>query len=84
MTDTVTVEIQVEPEAAKVLQDYEQRRLVGQLVSRMLRPAANNDPLSAVIARIKGKAHAAGLTDAAVDAELAAAKAARRGKQRRR
>jgi hypothetical protein len=84
MTDTVTVEIQVEAEAAQALQDNEQRRLVGQLVSRILRPAADNDPLSAVIARVKGKAHAAGLTDSEVDAELAAAKAARRGKPRRR
>jgi hypothetical protein len=84
MTDTVTVEIPVDAEAAKSLQDYHQRQLVGQLVSRMLRPAADNDPLTAVIGRIKTKAHAAGLTDAVIDAELAAAKTARRSKHRRR
>lgn len=84
MADTVTVEIEVDPEAARFLQDEEQRRLVGHLVSRMLIPVAGDDPLAAVIASIKAKAHAAGLTDDTVDAELAAAKAGRRRKYRQR
>jgi hypothetical protein len=84
MADTVTIELQVDPEAAQALQDAEQRKRVGQLVSRMLHPAMGDDPLAAIITRVKTKAHAAGLTDAMVDAELAATRAATRRQHRRR
>jgi hypothetical protein len=72
---SVPVEILVEPAAAEALADSDRRDLVGRLVSRMLRPVHGEDPLAAVIARIKAKAHGAGLTDEIVDAELAAARA---------
>lgn len=74
----VTVEIPVEAEEATVLADAERRELVGRLVSRMLRPQAGKEPLAAALERLKASAHAAGLADEIVDAELAACSAERR------
>jgi hypothetical protein len=71
--DVVMVEIPVSRDAASALDDERRREAVGRLVSSLLRPSAGNgDPLRRVIAEIKGEARAGGLTDAEIDAELAA------------
>ena len=62
-----------------MLRDQSRVRAVGRLVSNLLRPSSpETDPLAAVIAEIKAEARAAGLTDEAIDAELAAYNAERR------
>jgi hypothetical protein len=72
MDKTVDVTIPVEPEAAAALADARNRKAVGRLVSRVLRPRAGPSPLALAIAEIKAVARTAGLTDADIDAELAA------------
>jgi hypothetical protein len=78
MEDTVDVIIPVEPEAAAALADARNREAVGRLVSRVLRPRSGPRPLARAIAEMKAAARAAGLTDADIDAELAAYNAERR------
>ena len=79
MPDTIPVTIPVSPEAAQMLQDAERARRIGQLVSDILRPgSAGTDPLAALIAETKAEARISGLTDAEIDAELAAWNAERR------
>lgn len=78
MDDTVEVTIPVEARAAAALADAGTREMVGRLVSRMLR-ADGPERLMDAIARLKADAHARGLTDEIVDAELAAYNAERRG-----
>jgi len=48
-------------------------------VTRVLRPRVGPSALAAAIAELKADARAAGLTDADIDAELAACHAERRG-----
>jgi hypothetical protein len=79
MSELVFVPIPVSPAAAEVLADEAKRREIGDLVSRMLRPASpEDDPLAALLAEVKADARAGGLTDADIDAELAAYNAERR------
>ncbi len=79
MDDVVMVSIPVSPEAAQALADEDRRAKVGKLVSDLLRPSsAEDDPLSLLVAEIKSDARADSLTDAAIDAELAAYNAERR------
>lgn len=79
MDEVVLVPIPVSPAAAAALADGERRRRIGELVSAILRPEApERDPLAALIAQIKAEARADGLTDEAIDAELAAYNAERR------
>ena len=78
MDKTVDVTIPVEPEVAAALVDPRSREAVGRLVSRVLRPRAGPSPLAEAIAELKADARAAGLTDADIDAELAAYNAERR------
>jgi hypothetical protein len=75
---TVDVTIPVEPEAAAALADARNREAVGRLVSRVLRPRSGPSALAQAIAEMKADAMAAGLTDADIDAELAAYNAERR------
>jgi hypothetical protein len=72
MDRTVDVTIPVEPEAAATLADARNREAVGRLVSRVLRSHSGPSPLAQAIAEMKADARAAGLTDAEIDAELAA------------
>ena len=73
MNDVVMVEIPVTPEAAEALGDLARRRRIGKLVSSMLHPQSpGDDPLAVIIASIKNAARADGLTDAEIEAELAA------------
>ena len=75
---SVDVTIPVEPEAAAALADARNREAVGRLVSRVLRPRAGPSPLAQAIAELKAEARTVGLSDADIDAELAAYNAERR------
>jgi hypothetical protein len=81
MDNTVDVTIPVEPAAAAALADARNREAVGRLVSRVLRPRSGLSPLAQAIAEMKADARAAGLTDAEIDAELAAYNAERRDRR---
>ncbi len=78
MDKTVDVTIPVEPEAAAALADARNRDAVGRLVSRVLRPRSGPSALAQAIAELKAEARAACLTDAEIDAELAAHNTERR------
>lgn len=78
MDNTVDVLIPVDAEAAAALADARNREAMGRLVSRVLRPRSGPSPLAQAIAEMKADARAAGLTDADIDAELAAYNAERR------
>jgi hypothetical protein len=79
MGEFVMVQIPVSREAAAALSDTARRDKMGKLVSDLLRPETpEDDPLAALIAEIKTKARSDGLTDEAIDAELAAYNAERR------
>jgi hypothetical protein len=78
MDNTVDVTIPVDAEAASALADARNREAVGRLVSRVLRPRSGPSPLAQAITELKVAARTAGLTDADIDAELAAYNAERR------
>ncbi len=77
--DTVDVTIPVEPQVAALLSDNRNREAVGRMISRALRPNGGPTPLAQAIADLKADVRAAGLTDAEIDAELAAYNAECRG-----
>ena len=83
MTKTVDVTIPIEPEAAAVLGDVRNRAAIGRFVSRVLPRRAGPTPLARAIADLKTEARAAGLTDAEIEAELAAYKVERRSRHKR-
>jgi hypothetical protein len=68
-----------EPDAAAALADARNRAAVGRLVSRVLRPRSGPSALARAIAELKAEARSAGLTDADIDAELAACNSERLG-----
>ena len=72
-----TVEIPVEEATAAALTDARRREAVGRLIDLLVRPGAN-DPLIALFERTAAEAWDAGLTEAEVEAELAAYNAERR------
>ena len=72
MDNMVDVTIPVEPEAAAALADARNRAAVGRLVSRVLHPRSGPTPLAHAIAELKAAVRETGMTDADVDAELAA------------
>jgi hypothetical protein len=72
MNEMVTIEIPVSSEAASALADADRRAALGRYVSRMLHGAKARDLLTDAIAEAKAEPRAAGLTDADIDAELAA------------
>jgi hypothetical protein len=78
MPKTVGVAIDVNPEAAAALANVRNRAAVGRLVSRILHPQAGPSELAQAIAEMRQSARDAGLTDADIDAELAAYNAERR------
>jgi hypothetical protein len=78
MDNTVDVTIPVELDVAAALADARNRAAVGRLVSRVLRPRSGPSALAQAIADLKAEARVAGLTDADIDAELAAYNAERR------
>ena len=78
MDNTVEVSIPVDADAAAVLGDARAREAIGRVVSRMLRPSGDADPLLAAMQRLSAEAARRGLTQAALDEELAAYNAERR------
>ena len=78
MDNTVEVSIPVEADAAAVLGDARAREAIGRVVSRMLRPSEDADPLLVVMERLSAEAARRGLTQAVLDEELTAYNAERR------
>lgn len=79
MDGMVDVTIPVDPEAAKALESPARREAAGRYLSDLLKRGALGDVLADAIADLKREAHANGLTDADVDAELEAWRAERLG-----
>lgn len=77
MNQMTTIEIPVEAATAAALADDRRREVIGRLVDRMVRPGTD-DPLLPLLDRTAAEAQAAGLTEAEVEAELAAYNAERR------
>ena len=72
MDRTVDVSIPVEAEVAGSLADARTREAVGRVVSRMLKPTQEFDPLLAAVSALSAEAERRGVTDELVDEELAA------------
>jgi hypothetical protein len=77
MSEASKIEIPVEEATAAALSDARRRKAVGRLVDRLVRPGAD-DPLIALFERTAAGAQEAGLTEAEIEAELAAYDAERR------
>jgi hypothetical protein len=71
------IEIPVEEATAAALSNARRREAVGRLVDRLVRPGAD-DPLIALFERTAAEARDAELTEADIEAELAAYNAERR------
>ncbi len=65
----------MEAQAAAALTDRRKREAVGRIVSRILRPQPDHDPLLDAMERVSADAKAKGLTPETLEAELAARKA---------
>ena len=78
MGNTIDIAIPVEPETAAALADARNREAIGSLISRIFSPDAQPSALARSIAELKADVRRAGLTDAEIDAELAAYNAERR------
>lgn len=77
MNEITKIEIPVEAATAAALSDGRRLEAVGRLVDRLVRPGAD-DPLIALFERTAAEAREAGLTEAEIEAELAAYNAERR------
>jgi hypothetical protein len=77
MNQVSKIEIPVEEATAAALTDARRREAVGRLVDRLVRPGAD-DPLIALFERTAAEARKVGLTEAEIEAELAAYNAERR------
>ena len=79
MSALVKIELEVTPETAAALEDPGRRRSMGVIVSTIVRQenVAAAERLRSLFGEIRRDAEAAGLTDEAVDAELAAYNAER-------
>jgi hypothetical protein len=77
MTEMSTIEIPVEASTAAALSDRHRREALGRLVDRLVRPGAD-DTLITMLAHTAMAAQEAGLTEADLDAELAAYNTERR------
>ena len=78
MNQIVKVEIAVDALAAEALKDTARRERVERLVSRVALLYQGHDELADTLERTSQQAQAAGLSDADIDAELAAYNAERR------
>ena len=61
MDNTVEVSIPVEADAAAALGDMRAREAIGRVVSRMVRPTRDADPLLDAMERLSGEAARRGL-----------------------
>ena len=77
MTLVTQIQIPVLAETAAALSDARRMAAIGRLVDRMVRTGID-DPLTAVLEEAAREAKARGLTEADVEAELAAYNAERR------
>lgn len=77
MADVVEVLIPVEAEVAGALSDARKREAVGRIVSRILRPQPDHDPLLEAMQRLSADAKMKGLTRKALETELAVHKSER-------
>jgi hypothetical protein len=77
MNQLTTIQIQVEAATAEALADTRRREAVGRLIDRLVHPKTD-DPLITLLERTSADAHAAGLTEAEIEAELAAYNTERR------
>ena len=77
MNQASKIETPVEEATAAALSDARRRETVGRLVDRLVRPGVG-DPLIALVERTAAEAREAGLSEAEVEAELAAYNAERR------
>jgi hypothetical protein len=77
MSQVSKIEIPVAAATAAALADSRRLEAVGRLIDRLVRPDAD-DPLIAILEQAAAEAHAAGMTEAEIDAELAAYNAERR------
>ena len=78
MANLVEVPIPMEPDAAADLTDERKRAAVGRIISRLLRPTPDHDPLLQAMDELGSAATAQGLTAERLEAELAAHKRERR------
>ena len=78
MNQTSKIEIIVEEATAAALSDPRRREAVGRLIDRLVRPGTD-DPLITLFERTAAGAQEIGLTEAEIEAELAAYNAERRG-----
>lgn len=77
MTEMAKIELLVQASTAEALSDARKREAIGRLIDRLVHPAGN-DPLIALFEKTAAEAQAAGLTDAEIEAELAAYNTERR------
>ncbi len=77
MDTTVDVIIPVNAEAARALESPARREAAGRYLSGLLKGGRAADVLAEAIADAKREARASGLTDADIDAEIAAWRAER-------
>jgi hypothetical protein len=78
MDGLIEVLIPVEPEVAAMLDDPRSREEMGRLISRTLRSSAEANPLIEALRAAQADAAASGITEAEIEAELAAYNAERR------
>jgi hypothetical protein len=78
MDELVEISIPVEAEAAKALGDARKREAIGRVISRMLKPSQDENPLLDAMERLSADAERRGLTQQILDDELAAYNAERR------
>jgi hypothetical protein len=74
---TVMVQIPVDEATAAALVDPRRLAAVSELVMAVVQPTAEDDPLDRLLRTINREAAEAGITEADIDAELAAWKAER-------
>ena len=77
MNQISKIEIPVSEATAFALSDARRREAVGRLVDRLVQPGID-DPLTALLGRISAEAQECGVTEADIEAELAAYNAERR------
>ena len=77
MNDTVDIPIPVDAETARMLENPARREAAGRFLSSLMNTRHFGDLLAEAIADLKREAHANGLTDEMVDAELEAWRAER-------
>ena len=78
MNNTVDISIPVDPETARLLENPARREAAGRFLNSLINTRNFGDLLAEAIADLKREAHANGLTDEMVDAELEAWRAERR------